>query len=223
MSGRQITPVPAAAREKLGTMKVEKKSRLEVWQAMPATDKSTTVFLLLLAALCMGFGLYLVGKNGLFLLVGAMFLGFLVNVFRSVEIDLITKERGPERLELDYSKGDGAGSEKAPVGAAANNNNAFVPGIIKKTKRQRGLLDSMMGNPNAASPEDDEQAKRDREFLVEHFRQKELAMRKPGPTATADPKVQESIIERQQAYVNGLMEPTIVPQRELAEKNDDDS
>ena len=52
---------------------------------------------------------------------------------------------------------------------------------------------------------------------------KELAMRKPGPTETADPKVQAAIIARQQAYVDGLMEPTIVPQRELAEKNKDDS
>ncbi len=46
-------------------------------------------------------------------------------------------------------------------------------------------------------------------------------MRKPGPTETADPKVQEAIIERQKAYVTDLMKPTITPQRELAEKKTD--
>jgi hypothetical protein len=205
------------------TMRVEKKSRLEIWKAMSAADKTITVFLLLLVALCIGFGLYLVGINGVLLLVGGMFLGFLVDVFRTVEINLIAKERGPVRLALDSSNGNGAGGEKAPVGAAANNNNTFVPGIIDKTKRnkQQSLLDSMMGNPSAAFPEEGEQVKRDREFLVEHFRQKELAMRKPGPTETADPRVQEAIIERQKAYVTELMKPTIIPQRELADKNDD--
>ncbi len=204
-------------------MKVEKKSRLEIWNAMSAADKTITVFFLLLAALCMGYGLYLVGKNGVLLLAGGLFLGFLVDLFRTTEIDLIAKESGPVRPALDLGNGQEAAVENAPVGAAANNNNTFVPGIIDKTKRneQQSLLDNMMGNSGAAVPEDDEQAKRDREFLVELARQKELAMRKPGPTKTADPKVQESIIERQQAYVTGLMEPTIIPQRELADKNDD--
>ncbi|MCP4199231.1 MAG: hypothetical protein GY762_18960 [Proteobacteria bacterium] len=204
-------------------MRLEKKSRLEIWKAMSAGDKTITVFFLLLAALGIGCGLYLVGKNGVLLLVGGMFLVFLVDMFRTVEIDLIARERGPVRPALDSSNGTGAAGEKAPVGAAANNNNTFVPGIIDKTKRnkQQSLLDNMMGNPSAASPKEGEQAKRDREILVEHFRQKELAMRKPGPTETADPKVQEAIIERQKAYVTELMKPTIIPQRELAEKKTD--
>lgn len=179
---------------------------------MPLTDKLFTVLLALMGILLFANGLYLVGYNGLLLLVGAIVFQFITEIYRTTEIDIIAK--GSE-----IKKKSTISSLAPAVGAAANTNNNLVRGIIDKTKQnpQRGLLDGL--TDKSETPEkDDEQARADREFLVEMMRKNQEAMRTAVPGPSVDPSVQKKIIENQQAYIKELMKPTIIPQRELAEK-----
>ncbi|MCP4679404.1 MAG: hypothetical protein GY854_28725 [Deltaproteobacteria bacterium] len=187
--------------------------RIEIFKAMPLMDKLFTISLAIMVIVLFANGLYLVGNNGLLLLVGALLFHFITEIFRNAEIVTIT-----EGLEKKKPKK----SSKAPaVGAAANTNNGLIRNIIDKKKRnpQQGLLDSLTSN-SATSETDEEQARADHEFLVEMFRKKQEAMRAsaPVPVSSVDPSAQKKVIEKQEAYIKELMKPTIIPQRELAEK-----
>jgi hypothetical protein len=211
---------------------------------MSRSDKVIASFFLIAGLAVVAYGLYLVGNNGVLLLVGTMLFYFITDIFRTVEIELVTKDlvkktdiRRPEReagteaarISQAPAAAPAVAADAAPaaapaVGAAANDNNDLIRNIINKQKRnpQQDLLSSMMGGGAPAPTEDvdAEQARIDHEILVEHFKKKEEAFRNSAPTETVDNKVQQDIIKRQREYVDGLMEPTIIPQRNLAEKTE---
>ncbi|MCP4600514.1 MAG: zinc metallopeptidase [Proteobacteria bacterium] len=186
--------------------------RIEIFKTMPLADKLFTILLVLVGIVFFANGLYLVGISGLLLLAGAIVFHFVTEIFRSVEIEIITEGFEKNKKSAESSRG-------TAVGAAANTNNGMIRSIIDKKKQnpQQGLLDGLMDS--SATPEkDEEQARADHDFLVEMFRKKEEAMRTAAPVASADPSVQKKVIKEQEAYIKELMKPTIIPQRELAEK-----
>ncbi len=185
--------------------------RIEILKAMSLKDKLVSCFFALVGLFFLAYGLHLLGSGGWLLLVGAvLFFFFVVKTFKIVETEI--KEALKKRS---------ANSSLAPaVGAAgaADTNNDLIRNIIDKKKQnpQQGLLNNLMGG-SAMPEEDEEQARADHEYLVEMFRKKEEAMR-TAPMPPTDPIVQRKIVEEQEAYIDELMKPTIVPQRELAEK-----
>ncbi len=192
-------------------MKSTKISRIGIFNAMPLMVKLFTVLLALTGIVLFATGLYLTGYNGLLLLVGAMAFYIITKIFRRAEIKTITagleKKKPAENRHIP------------PVGAAAKNNDGLIRSIIDKKKQnpQQSLLDGMMGNA-ATSDRDEEQARADHEFLVEMARKKQEAMRTAVSGPSVDPSIQKKIIEKQETYIKELMKPTIIPQRELAEK-----
>ncbi len=183
---------------------------------MVTPDKVLTIVLSLMAVALFVNGIYLVGSNGLLLLVGALVVVVVTVIWKNAELRLLTqgmeKKKSPSIAET-------LGEEKKPVGAAANKNDKVMKAIIGKRKhnQQQGLLGGLSGlNPNVQI--DDEQAKADHEYLVEMARKKQEAMRTAKDGPPTDPEVKKKIMEKQEAYVKELMVPTIIPQRELAEK-----
>ncbi len=184
---------------------------------MSRSDKVIALCFLLGTLVFVGYGLYLVGNNGVILLVGAMLFYFITEVFRTAEIEMVTE--GLEKKKVIHRPEREVGTEavnltqEAKVGASANDNNDLIRNIIDKKKRnpQQNLLAGMMGNP-APVEQDAEQARIDHEILVAHFEKKEADMRSAPTAATVDENVQQKIIEKQKAYVDTLMEPAIVPQ-----------
>ncbi len=193
----------------MGPIKIH---RIEIFMSMSRWDKVLTVSSALAGIVLFANGLYLVGRNGLLLVVGTLMFLFIARIFRDATIKIITE--GLEKEKSTISSGAQA------VGAAANTNNDLIPSILEKRQqnRQQGLLSSIVDN--MATPErDEEQARADHEFLVEMARKKQEAMRTAIPGPSVDPSVKKKIIEQQEAYVKELMKPTIIPQRELAEKD----
>ncbi len=192
-------------------MRRTKIGRIEIFKTMPLTDKLFTAFLALVGTMFFANGLYLVGYNGLLMLLGAVVFLFIMEIYRNAELVIVTEG-------LEEKKKPEKTSKAPPVGAAANTNDSLISSIIDKKKRnpQQGLLASLTDN---SQEKDEEQARADHEFLVEMFRKKQEALRSPvesGPPV--DPNIQKKIIEKQEVYIKELMIPTIIPQRELAEK-----
>lgn len=190
-----------------------KMSRIEIFKAMSAADKWLSMVLIIVGIGLFANGLYLTGSSGLLLVIGTLVFLFISEIYRTTEIESLTKTP----LLLNHTAN---GSPNYTMDAGANSNDELIPKIIEKKKRnpQQGLLEGLMGS-TAAAEKDEKRAKADHEFLVEMMRKKQEAMRtKAVPTTTVDPSVQQEIIEQQKAYIHELMEPTIIPQRELAEK-----
>lgn len=185
--------------------------RIQVFKNMPLPDKLFTILLVLTGMTFFANGLYQVGPNGLFVLAGAIVFHIVMEICRSTEIAMITKGIEQSKSALN--------SQAPAVGAAANTNNGLIPGIIEKKKKnpQQSLLNDLINN-SATNEPDEEQARADHEFLVEMARKKQEAMRTAVSGPPVDPSIQKKIIEKQEAYIKELMKPTIIPQRELAEK-----
>lgn len=197
-------------------MKNVKKSRIEVWRAMSGNDKTTTVCFSLATIAAAAYGLYLVGSNGVLLLAAGLFLYLVTEIFRSVELKLTLA--GMEEKSVSQSNGNGA---KSRVDVVADNKDNFIPNTIEKRNNnpQQGLLAAFLGGGEPPEEEiDEEQARKDHEDLVEYFRKKEESMRTAKPVASGDESVRQAVIDKQKAYLDELMEPTIVPVRELSEK-----
>ena len=193
-------------------MKNVKKSRIEVWMAMSGNDKITTGCFFLATIAAAAYGLYLVGSNGVLLLAAGLFLYFVTEIFRTAELKLTLE--GMEEKSADNDV-------KTRIDVVADNKDGFIQNTLEKRNRnpQQGLLSAFLGGGDPPEEEiDEEKARKDHEDLVEYFRKKEEGMRTAKPVAFGDENVRQAVIDKQKAYVDGLMEPTIVPVRELSEK-----